>query len=987
MARWRELNRAIMLVGFLVAGFEISANAQTQVTIGANKQHSIGGVSQLDRAQYFNHSGTLSPPNGTNLGNLANQVWQEDQLNTATGRIATELDQFISVGLPEDASKPGYFDHPALISKLQGSYKNFVTTGSRWNQLRQAPNPILVQSGRAGGFYPDFIDGGGAIPVNNAAYADFLNVYLEEVVYGPNSFLPIDQNRFYMELINEPNVHFSGSYTIQDMIDMHSEIAQLVKAEHPEAKFGGPSYCCADFGDSNFDRWTNEFKPFIDQAGADIDFLSFHPYDRYSVLNNGQHQRDFAKSPSHMAATLDMMEGYMEGQLGEVLPFSFTEYGSWNRTNLPDVNGLPDYGSYTRSEQQWDLVDDIREKLFVFMQRPDRIVNATPFVSPRHWQNTVPTNPAGDNVFWEQVAGGQWQETIVASMFRMYAPVSGQYIDIETDNSDLQTVAFRNGNQLYVLLNNLQNTTQDLDLQAITGIGNVSSASWSRIYRSGSTNTFVQDADITGSWQSLALEPEAGAVLTLTLDGPAVFDQALESNAYYGDQTVMPITPFQFMEVNVATELEDATSAKLRFGYGNTSSLPAFSVRVNGNSFTVPAGLMAIDDGDDTFVSREIDIPLAMLNDGNNLVQFFFTTNGLGGQLSSAVIEVTRSLGDFNTSGGLDSGDLDELYLNFGAVPAGSKLDLAGDDNQVDHADANYWASTLRGAAPGDSDVDGDIDTRDIATAFANLGAGAAGASWITGNTDGDGDVDNTDTANVIADFNGAKGTASNGASFPGAATNPDLVYDPDTGSLSIDADGTNIIAFQFGTDDSFLTAADFSQLDVAVGSTSTIVDNTSNVIGWVSDQATGGVGFDAATIVNLGELLPTGLDGAGLASFLSGVPVWGGIGTGGTFDILLLNASPIGDFNGDGIVDAADYTFWLSSLGQTVPAGSGADASGNGVVDADDYNLWKTNFGISSGGGAILSASIPKPTCLLLSLFAAIATLTCRIDNRSTGN
>ena len=42
------------------------------------------------------------------------------------------------------------------------------------------------------------------------------------------------------------------------------------------------------------------------------------------------------------------------------------------------------------------------------------------------------------------------------------------------------------------------------------------------------------------------------------------------------------------------------------------------------------------------------------------------------------------------------------------------------------------------------------------------------------------------------------------------------------------------------------------------------------------------------------------------------------------------------GDYNGDGVIDAADYTVWRDSLGQS-GIGLPADGSGNGTVDETD--------------------------------------------------
>lgn len=51
-----------------------------------------------------------------------------------------------------------------------------------------------------------------------------------------------------------------------------------------------------------------------------------------------------------------------------------------------------------------------------------------------------------------------------------------------------------------------------------------------------------------------------------------------------------------------------------------------------------------------------------------------------------------------------------------------------------------------------------------------------------------------------------------------------------------------------------------------------------------------------------------------------------------------------VGDYNLDGVVDAADYTVWRGALGSTTDPR--ADGDGNGVVEEADYDVWKANFG-----------------------------------------
>ena len=78
---------------------------------------------------------------------------------------------------------------------------------------------------------------------------------------------------------------------------------------------------------------------------------------------------------------------------------------------------------------------------------------------------------------------------------------------------------------------------------------------------------------------------------------------------------------------------------------------------------------------------------------------------------------------------------------------------------------------------------------------------------------------------------------------------------------------------------------------------------------------------------------------------------------------------SLLGDFNDDGLVDAADYTVWRDTLGQSVDLYSGADHDGNGLVDAGDYSVWQNNFGASAPGFA---SAVPEPQAILM-LFGAI--------------
>jgi hypothetical protein len=56
------------------------------------------------------------------------------------------------------------------------------------------------------------------------------------------------------------------------------------------------------------------------------------------------------------------------------------------------------------------------------------------------------------------------------------------------------------------------------------------------------------------------------------------------------------------------------------------------------------------------------------------------------------------------------------------------------------------------------------------------------------------------------------------------------------------------------------------------------------------------------------------------------------------------LRVSPVGDYNSDGAVDAADYVVWRKTEGSTTDLR--ADGNGDGRVDQADHDLWKANLG-----------------------------------------
>jgi hypothetical protein len=143
---------------------------------------------------------------------------------------------------------------------------------------------------------------------------------------------------------------------------------------------------------------------------------------------------------------------------------------------------------------------------------------------------------------------------------------------------------------------------------------------------------------------------------------------------------------------------------------------------------------------------------------------------------------------------------------------------------------------------------------------------------------------------------------------------------------------------------------------------------------------------YDPTTDTGTNSTTPLSL-GATPASDLSGmITAFGLYVTGpGTrrFDTFAIDGvstsqSVPGDYSGNSIVDAADYTIWRDTLGSTTDLRANGDnvgASAN-TIDQADYGYWKSRFGNTMGSGAI---GVPEPTTVLLLGLASLGLIWMR--------
>jgi fibronectin-binding autotransporter adhesin len=223
-------------------------------------------------------------------------------------------------------------------------------------------------------------------------------------------------------------------------------------------------------------------------------------------------------------------------------------------------------------------------------------------------------------------------------------------------------------------------------------------------------------------------------------------------------------------------------------------------------------------------------------------------------------------------------------------------------------------------------------------------------------NTSIGGPVVNNNAVTVVGsvDFNGpvsgpgdffGPGTAHfNGGIAPGASP-AEVSFE---GSLAL-AD-TNTLFIEIG---GITPGSQYDRLTIAGSASIDGILNVSLINGFTPS---GGQQF---TILTAGSIVDNGFVLAGPAASSFSMLVNGS-------NVILQAIGLAGDYNQNGIVDAADYVVWRKGLGTT--------------YTPNDYNVWRANFGatIGSGSGAGSSANVPvpEPAVMVLLLMGALTIL-----------
>ncbi|MEM8583345.1 MAG: Ig-like domain-containing protein [Bacteroidota bacterium] len=616
----------LFAVLMLLSGFAL---AQITVDISPDFKRSVGGVDSMDRSKFItvHADNTESDWGGNNFGTNANLRDEflnglDVYLGRNTGGVSWILSQ-----VNQDGSRPGYASPSHLTSMGQNVRNNYA------NRTQIHPyehRNSLIIAGQQRPFYPDgTLTGQGWALANGNATGEYMGRYVNEF-FGGNGQPKPD----FIEVMNEPLWEFvtvENSATPAEIFEFHNEVADAIRSQGVDVPIGG--YCTAFtlFERDNFQRWHDRWKLFIDMAGENMDYWALHFYD-FNLIGG---QRILRRGAT-LEATFDMIEHYSAITLDEVKPFLISEFGG---------RGHDLEASLWTPERDWLSLQSFSSMWMTFMDRPNLVLKTIPFIPIKaEWgtQGGIPYN-------WRLMrrasempgeTGDHWVYTDMVKIFELWSDVRGKRVETKPTDPDIQSDAYADGNKLYVIINNLENETNEVALNLDVPTGNaLAGVETKSMFAFGGLTQLLEEGH--DELNAITLRPNATTIITYTFENELALAQTSEETKYYAEEHLTPIVGQGDAVFHInAVDKPEFGEARLRVGFGRDhgKSLQPI-VKVNGYEIAVPDDQMGYDQlpRQRWFGVKEITVPLTYLRTDNEVTVTF---PDAGGHISSMSLRV-----------------------------------------------------------------------------------------------------------------------------------------------------------------------------------------------------------------------------------------------------------------------------------------------------------------------------------------------------------
>jgi hypothetical protein len=463
----------------------------------------IGGAGPaLDRLQWFGvHTNDAPSSSGWRPEDVAE--FSASGYRAHPGRSFFVSSRMQEGGVVEDAARPGFVDVPSLLASCAAPAPLGWPVGEVDMVVSSKPDQLYNNSCQgATGQAPK-----GFMPGSHAATAEFFALFYEHCM--PATAQP----RVLMEVANECDVKTGAAAcdtTWDEMVALHVAVGDAVHAAHANASAAaaaraaagaagasppprplvcGPTAAFPEYQLNDFVRWRpgGQFAEFVaktagtsggnsgggndggnsggssSKSSSPIDCLSIHFYSTYGGSAAGPFSSNYSSHEGgNLLASLDLQEAATAAARGGIggggpLPLLVSEYGAGFK-----AQPLP-----YRPEHDYWVLREVNAKLMSFMDRPDRILKALPFIVDKaSWDQAGMADNASASypfVLWRNVSGSDasnfsWAPTHLHKFYAAWRDVDGERFAAQSDDANVQVQAFATASNWTVALNNLNHT-------------------------------------------------------------------------------------------------------------------------------------------------------------------------------------------------------------------------------------------------------------------------------------------------------------------------------------------------------------------------------------------------------------------------------------------------------------------------------------------------------------------------------------------------
>lgn len=608
MKRW--------ITAFCVCPLFCIAQAEpVSVAVDPSTVRNIGGVSAFDRDQYI----TIHESIGVKKSNDPFRDLLEE-LEVSYGRDGGTISS-AAKRTPADPHHPDMPDVDALEKACRAQRdKARLSTAEAHNEQQT----VLCT-------HPERMH---ATPNNN--YAPWGPRTYEGVAEFTAQFLRhrwSDEERpRYLEVLNEPFVHAREiGTTVEAMSEQHNVVAKRVRELNPDVLVGGYTAAWVEVESRNFAHWSSWQKTFMDIAGQNMDFFSYHIYDGVNVMGSERN-----RTGSNSEAIMDLIDSYSFIKFGIAKPLLISEYGK-----IP--KGGMESSAYS-SERSAQMLRTLNGQLMTFMDHPDRLLKTIPFIMEKGlWtyglKNEVEPGHANPFLLLRRTETGDFVETDLTKFYQFWKGVQGEWRKSSSSNPDVRVHLLAADRQMTLAMTNLDIAPQEVQL---TGMEKC----WSKsvVLRSlrtdGETPVLTEEA-LGEMPESILLAPGQSVLLFAeSMNRTKISNQIVETRCYaseymkdiVADQSVH----FEYQQVPIGSG-----NAVLRISAGRElgrQALPS-SVCFNGQELSIPTNWAGDDQSGRAmfFGMIEVVVPMELVHATNELK---ITYPDTGGKVACAVLQV-----------------------------------------------------------------------------------------------------------------------------------------------------------------------------------------------------------------------------------------------------------------------------------------------------------------------------------------------------------